>query len=33
MIRLAGAILYFTLFGAAILFGALFTSPKHKGHH
>ena len=33
MIRLAGAVLYFTLFGAFILFGALFTSPKHRGHH
>ena len=33
MIRLAGAILYFTLFCALALFAALFTSPKHKGHH
>jgi hypothetical protein len=34
MIRLAGAVLYFTLFGAFILFAALFSPPRHKrGHH
>jgi hypothetical protein len=33
MLRLAGAVLYFIMFGAFIMFAALFTSPKHKGHH
>jgi hypothetical protein len=33
MIRLVGAVLYFTLFGAFILFAALFSPPRHRGHH
>jgi hypothetical protein len=33
MIRLVGAVAYFILFGAFIVFAALFSSPKHKGHH
>ena len=33
MIRLAGAVLYFTLFGVFILLAALFSPPRHRGHH
>ena len=33
MLRLTGAVVYFTLFGAFILFAAFFTPPRHKGHH